>query len=63
MVGFGGGQFNTIRLVDYIVDDVYDGEKRSTNIRFRGSWNQKIWTWRDDFLVDISDEIDNEKVL
>lgn len=52
------GQKEVIKLLDYLIDGQYISSLRDTSIRFRGSSNQRIWTWDDNKLVDISKEID-----
>lgn len=52
------GQKEVVKLLDYLVDGQYISELRDTNIRFRGSSNQRIWTWDNNNLVDISKDID-----
>ena len=51
-------QKEVVKLLDYLVDGQYISELRDTNIRFRGSSNQRIWTWDNNNLVDISKDID-----
>ena len=52
------GQKEVVKLLDYLVDGQYISDLRDTNIRFRGSSNQRIWTWDNTNLVDISKDID-----